>query len=95
MTGNGFLHIFFLKPPLFVNLRSFMIEKYAPLLSVILIQNRTYCLRFLLFFIYVLGSVTNHFKKLSTILSVCCYLCSPFFKNNRAFNIFALRNSYF
>ena len=46
------------------------------------------------FFVYVLGSETNHLKKLSTILSVCCYLCPPFFKNNRAFNIFALKNDY-
>ena len=32
------------------------------------------------FFIYVLGSVTNHLKKLLTILSVCCYPMSVIFK---------------
>ena len=36
---------------------------------------------------YVLGSVTNSLKKLSTIPSVCCYVCPPFLKNSRAFYI--------
>ena len=52
--------------------------------------RNTHCLRFLLSFIYALGSVTNHLKKLLTILSVC-YLCPPFFKNKRAFYISALK----
>ena len=91
----SFFHIFFLKSSLSINLRQFMIEQYAPLLSLFLIQGRTHCFRFLLSFIYVLGSVTNHLKKLLTILLVCCYPMSPFLKNNRAFYIFALKSVYF
>ena len=78
MAANDFLQIFFLKSSFSVNLRSFMIEQYAHLLSLFLIQGRTHCLRFLLSFIYVFRSVTNHLKKSLTILSVYCYLWPPF-----------------
>ena len=47
--------------------------------TLFLIQGRIHCLRFLHSFIYVLGSVTNHLKKLLTILSVCCYPMSVIF----------------
>ena len=96
MAANGFSLIFFQKFSSFVNLRSFMIE-YNMLLYYLFffIQGRTHCLRFLFSFIYVLGSVTNHPNKLLTILSICCYLCPPFFEINRVFYIFALKNVYF
>ena len=47
----SFFHIFFLKSSLSINLRQIMIEQYAPLLSLFLIQGRTHCFRFLLSFI--------------------------------------------
>ena len=61
-----------------------MIELYAPLPSVFLIQGLTYYLCFLLSFICSwLSNKPPH--ELLTIPSVCCSLCPPFFKNNRAF----------
>ena len=43
---------------------------------------------FIFFFpLYILGSVTKPLQQLLTIPSVCCYLCPPFLKNNRAFYI--------
>ena len=65
--------------------RSFMIEWYAPLLSLFLIHGCIHCL-FFSFLLYVLCSVTNP-QQLLTIPIVYCYLCPSFFKNNRAFYI--------
>ena len=66
--------IFFIRQPEIIYDR--MICSFTISLS---IQGRIHCLRFLLPFIYVFGSVTNHLKKLLTILSVCCYHMSAIF----------------
>ena len=71
---NVFIRRYFLKSSLYVNLRSFMIEQYAPLLSLFLIQGCTYCLRFLLCFIRswlsnkLPPAITN--KSISLLLSM-------------------------
>ena len=49
---NVFIRRYFLKSSLSVNLRSFIIEQYAPLLPLFLIQGSTHYLRFLLCFVY-------------------------------------------
>ena len=56
MAGNGFSLIFFLKFPLSVNRRSFMIEQYGPLLSLFLIQG---CTHFLRFFFFLCSCLSN------------------------------------
>ena len=47
------------------------------------------------FLLYVLGSITNHFKKLLTILAVCCYPCPPFLKKEPRFLYFCFEKRVF
>ena len=96
MDANVFIRNYFLKSALSVKLRSFMIEQYAPLLSLFLIQRLAqffFCFVFPLMCSWLSNKLPQAIikKSISLLLSM-----SAIFKKHQLFlhKVFVLKNIY-
>ena len=97
MDANVFIRNYFLKSALSVKLRSFMIEQYAPLLSLFLIQRLAHFFFFCFVFPLMCSWLSNKLpqaiikKSISLLLSM-----SAIFKKHPLFlhKVFVLKNIY-